>query len=154
MSDYYADSSVLVKRHVAEPGSAWFRSLVAPGAANVIVSSRLSMAEVYSALNRRRREALLTVQDYADISAEFTRVALSQYTILELTPTIVEQARRLLERHPLRAPDAIQLASGLSAATALRAAGLAPLTFLAADADLLVAAQAEGLVVDHPNVRG
>ena len=152
MTDFYADSSVLVKRHVDERGSAWIRSLVAVGAANLIITSRLSMAEVYSALNRRRREASLSLQDYTDLSTEFTRVALNEYRILELTPVIIEQTRLLLERHSLRAADAIQLASGLGAAAALRAGGLPPLTFLAADGILLAAAQAEALDVDNPNL--
>jgi predicted nucleic acid-binding protein len=57
----------------------------------------------------------------------------------------------LLERHPLRAYDAIQLASALIANDALLTAGFAPLIVLAADDRLLDAAQAEGLMTDNPN---
>jgi hypothetical protein len=52
MAYYYADSSVLVKRHVHEMGTAWFRALAEPTAGNVIITTRISMVEVYSALNR------------------------------------------------------------------------------------------------------
>jgi len=57
MPDYYADSSVLVKRHVHEVGSDWFQTLTDPATKNVIITARLSIVEVISALNRRVREA-------------------------------------------------------------------------------------------------
>lgn len=40
MALYYADSSVLVKRHVNEVGDAWFRALADPSSANVIITAR------------------------------------------------------------------------------------------------------------------
>jgi predicted nucleic acid-binding protein len=107
--------------------------------------------EVYSALNRRRREASLTALDYVDMSGEFTRLARTEYRILELTGAVVEQARSLLERHPLRAGDSVQFASAVIADRALRNAALASLTFLAADSNLLTAARAEGLAVEDLN---
>ena len=57
----------------------------------------------------------------------------------------------LLERHPLRAYDAVQLASGLFANDLLIAMEQPTLTFLCADDRLLAAAQAEGLAIDNPN---
>ena len=51
MADYYADSSVLVKRHVNEIGSGWFRAIADPAVGNVIITSRVSIIEVYSAFN-------------------------------------------------------------------------------------------------------
>jgi len=64
---------------------------------------------------------------------------------------VVDRSRLLLEHHPLRAYDAVQLASALQANDALQAANLPALTFLAADVQLLTAAQAEGLTTDNPN---
>ncbi len=64
---------------------------------------------------------------------------------------MLERARDLLEHHPLRAYDAVQLAAGLIANDALLAAGLPSLTFLAADTRLLNAATVEGLGTDDPN---
>ena len=58
MADYYADSSALVKQHVYEPGTDWFQALAEPTAGNLIITARVSMVEVYSALNRRLREAI------------------------------------------------------------------------------------------------
>ena len=56
-----------------------------------------------------------------------------------------------LERYPLRAYDAVQLASALLTRDTLQTIGLPPLTFLAADDRLLAVAQAEGLATDNPS---
>jgi uncharacterized protein len=151
MADVYADSSALVKRHIPEVGSNWFQALADPLTGNVVTTARISMVEVYSALNRRIREATLDAADYAHIVADFDALCTTQYTLVELTALIVERARQLLERHPLRAYDAVHLASALTANDALTAAGLPPLTFLSADHRLLNAAQVERLATDNPN---
>jgi predicted nucleic acid-binding protein len=57
----------------------------------------------------------------------------------------------LLERHPLRAYDAVHLATALGAQEFLDAQGYPPLTFLSADERLNRAAGDEGLAVDNPN---
>jgi hypothetical protein len=48
--DYYADSSVLIKRHVQEIGTEWVQAITTPAAGNVIITARVSIVEVYSAL--------------------------------------------------------------------------------------------------------
>jgi hypothetical protein len=57
----------------------------------------------------------------------------------------------LLESYPLRAYDAVQLASALLTHDTLQVIGLPPPTFLAADDRLLATAEAEGLATDNPN---
>lgn len=152
MADYYADSSVLVKRHVNEIGSYWFRALADPAAGNVIITSRVSLVEVYSAFNRRMREARLSRQDYDQLASDFASIWMAEYQVVELTAAIADGARGLLEKYALRAYDAIQLASALAAEEALKADGFASPVFLAADGRLLTAARAEGLVVLYPNL--
>ena len=49
----YVDTSALVKRYVAEVGSAWVRRLLAHPAQYVIYTSALAQVEVISALQRR-----------------------------------------------------------------------------------------------------
>lgn len=151
MAEYYADSSVLVKRHVNEIGSDWVRSLTDPAAANLIITTRLSFVEVCSALNRRVRETSITALDYAQMIDDVTNFWQAQYEIVELTTSVVDRAKQLLESHPLRAYDAVQLASALLAQNALRVAGVPTLIFLAADERLLVAADTEGMATDNPN---
>jgi len=68
------------------------------------------------------------------------------------TLAVVDLGCALLERHPLRAYDAMQLATALGAGHFLEAQGYASasLTFLSADDRLNRAAAAEGLAVDTP----
>jgi len=61
------------------------------------------------------------------------------------------EAEDLLTVHPLRTYDAVPLASALESNIRLVASGLSPLTFVAADARLLVAAATEGLMTEDPN---
>ncbi len=49
MAHFYVDSSVLVKRHIAEHGSAWFRALADPAAGTTIITAQISIVEVVSA---------------------------------------------------------------------------------------------------------
>ena len=107
MADYYADSSALVKRHVHERGTIWFQLLADPSAGNIIATAQISEVEVYSALNRRLREAHLSVLDYTKIADDFAAICATEYEIIELTDAVIERARLLLERHALRAYDAI-----------------------------------------------
>ncbi|MCI0525325.1 MAG: type II toxin-antitoxin system VapC family toxin [Acidobacteria bacterium] len=152
MAAYYADSSALVKRHVPEIGSAWFTTLADPSSGNVIVTARLSLAEIYSALNRRVREASVTPADYVGIISDLNSIWASDYEIVELTQPLVDETRLLCERYPLRAYDAVQLASAIFARSGMQAVGAPPLIFLSADGRLLTAAQAEGFVTDNPNL--
>jgi predicted nucleic acid-binding protein len=64
---------------------------------------------------------------------------------------LAEAAGELVGRYPLRAYDAVQLASALRAQADLSQAASLTLTFLAADEHLLAAAQAEGLLTENPN---
>jgi predicted nucleic acid-binding protein len=46
MATYYLDSSALVKRYVAETGSAWLQSIVAPATGHLLLTSRITTVEV------------------------------------------------------------------------------------------------------------
>jgi len=149
---YYADTSVLVKRHVPETGSAWTRSLTRPSAGHTIITAQISLVEIYSTLNRRVREKSISATKYARLVAVVNRNWSAQYEIVEMKSLLVDETRALLERHPLRAYDAIQLASAMHANRILKAAGKPPPIFLSADLRLLTAAQAEGFATDDPNL--
>lgn len=119
-------------------------------AGTAIITSKLSVAEVLSAMNRQRREANITVTDYAKFSGDFLSFVETDYEMVEMSDAILLEAQRLLETHPLRAGDAIQLASALLANIQLQSAKLPVLIFLASDARLLTAANSEGLQTDDP----
>jgi len=56
MATLYIDTSALVKRYVAEVGSAWLRRMVAQPVQQVISTATLTEVEVRSALQRLVRE--------------------------------------------------------------------------------------------------
>jgi len=148
---YYLDSSAALKRYMDEIGSAWLRATVDASLSSVIFVSRLLVVEITSALNRRLREGTLTTADYTLTQNAFRGDCLNEYKIIPLDEAISDRACTLLERHPLRAYDAIQLASALAAQQFLGERDYPALTFLCADDRLNIAAASEGLAVDNPN---
>jgi predicted nucleic acid-binding protein len=126
-----------VKRYVREAGSDRVRDWLAAGTA---ATSRLTEVEVASALMRRWREGSFGTAE-RDRALAALVADLGALTIVEIAPPLTSRARRLLERHPLRAGDAVQLASCLL----LRDATGGPVAFAAFDARLNEAARAEGL---------
>jgi predicted nucleic acid-binding protein len=71
MAHYYADSSVLVRRHAAEIGTAWVQALTDPVAGHSIMTSRISTIEVISAFQRKQREGGLTVAQATQLGTDF-----------------------------------------------------------------------------------
>jgi len=136
----YLDSSALIKRFIAEKGSAYVDHILERH--RPILTSRLSYLEIYSCLARLKRERSLSERAYASISKQFEKEFLS-YRRVELTRELFEIARPLIEKYPLRSLDAIQLAS----ATRLRRVAGDSLIFGCADRRLLEAASEEGFQV-------
>ena len=151
MSNYYLDTSALVKRYVDETGSAWLRALVDPALSPVLVVSQLLIVEMASVFNRRLREATVSRSDYTRMMDSFRDDCLVEYKITPLDESIIDLACELLERHPLRASDAIHLGTAIVLNRLLITHQMPALTFLCADERLLNAATAEGLTVDNPN---
>lgn len=147
---YYADSSALVKCHIPELGSAWIEQEFDAANGNRIITAKLSIIEVLSAMNRRHREANISATEYAKFSGDFLSFIEIDYKIVELSDAVFLEAQRLLETYPLRAGDALQLASALLANAELQSAKLPALIFLASDVRLLSAAQSENLPTDDP----
>jgi len=147
---YFADSSALVKRHVQEIGSIWFLNLADTQTGNTIIISRLSITEVFSAFNRRRRELSLSKNDCQRIAQEFEDFCQIEYQITEITEEVTEKSKELLEKYPLRASDSIQLASALLTNDNLKQANFPELIFLASDQKLLDAAIGKNLQNDNP----
>ena len=151
MNVWYLDSSALVKHHVEETGSSWINATLFEPLDNLLLSSRVTIIEVRSALARRKREASISLQNHADALAAFHADCVNRYRFVELESPIIELASELLDRYPLRAYDAIQLASALQAGPVLTAAGFSRPRFVSADERLLAVAQSEGLRTDNPN---
>lgn len=150
MTAYYLDTSSLSKRYVEEAGTSWVRGLLASEAGNAIVTARITMVEFHSALARRLREGSIQAGDFSIAIQAFNLHCAAEYRFVELDLNIVRSARDLLDHHPLRAYDAVQLASALRTAHVLQAARMSPLLFVSADDRLNLAAAQQGLAVDNP----
>jgi predicted nucleic acid-binding protein len=140
----YFDASALVKVYVDEVG----RDQVLPlrKGAPVAVST-LGWIEVESAVRRRQRSG-----DIATSAAETVIAATASdrdaCILVELGEEVDRRARGLLATHPLRAADAVHLASCLWLAERTGEA----VEFVAFDERLLDAARAEGIAA-HGGVR-
>ncbi|MGI8543329.1 MAG: type II toxin-antitoxin system VapC family toxin [Aridibacter sp.] len=147
---YYADSSALVKRHISEIGSSWIEQEFDSASGNKITSAKLSIVEVFSAMNRRLRELSISGVEYTKFSNDFLSFVETEYELIDLSDAVLLESQRLLENYPLRAGDAVQLASALLANAQLQSAKLPMLIFLASDVRLLSASKDEGLQADDP----
>lgn len=105
-------------------------------------TSRFSEVEIASALARRCREGSFPLAERDRALAALHRDFLV-LRLVELVPAVVEQARALLVRHPLRAGDALQLGSCLF----LRGSVETDVAFVGFDGGLNDAALAEGLAL-------
>ena len=141
----YVDTSALVKRYVAEVGSAWVRRLLAHPAQYVIYTATLAQAEVISALQRRVREGRLEVAQAQRLGQRVAVHFAQRYQVITITQAVVA-----LQAHPLRAADAIHLAGALTIRRIAQKQGLPPPSFVVADTALRTAATAEGFVVANP----
>ena len=146
----YLDTSALVKRSVAETGSAWVRRLLAHPAQYVIYTAALAQAEVISALQRRVREGRLQVAQAQRLGQRVTAHFAQRYQVISMTQAVVDQACVALQAHPLRAADAIHLACALTIRRIAQEQGLPPPSFVVADTALRTAATTEGFVVENP----
>ncbi len=151
MTAYFLDSSALVKRYVPETGSAWIRALSAQETGNSLFIARITWVEVLSALARREREGSLTPTDKTLILQRFRSDLNNQYQVIELDSTLAQTAGQLVGQYPLRAYDAVQLASVLRIQPAFATTQSTSLIFLTADNRLSAIAQALGLLTDNPN---
>lgn len=133
---HFYDSSALAKHYMREPGSERVEALLDEGDLNAVCV--ITHTEVACALARQLREP---ENDLADLRRD-----LETLSRIELTPEVINTSVTLGIRYRLRGCDALQLAS----AVALKKATGRIVRFICADADLNVAARAEGLRVIDP----
>jgi len=148
VTEYFLDTSALAKRYVNEIGSSWINNLVNPASGNILTICDLTPIELFSLIERRLREKRLDLATATTLRTGFLKHYRNEYISIILEQPILIRARDLVTKYPLRPPDAIQLACALEATRIFNM----PIIFLCADNDLLLAAVAEGFVVDNPNL--
>lgn len=134
----FFDTSAFVKRYVIEPHSDTIQRLLSPDNACL---SRLATVEAASAVHRRRRSGELTDDESGHVLSALNSDC-TELAMVEVSPEVCDIACTLLARHPLRALDAIQLASALVVRQEIPTC-----EFVVFDARLAEAARAEGLTV-------
>ena len=152
MADYFLDSSALVKRYVSEIGSSWVINLFDPAGSNEIFIAVITGVEIIAAITRRARGRTIAAADAAAACNQFRTDCLSDYQVVEVQESLLQEALSLAETYGLRGYDAVQLAAGCQVNHLCVGSGLPPIIFISADSELNAAAVQEGLLVDNPHL--
>jgi uncharacterized protein len=127
------------------------RGITRQNPSTVIYIAHITAVEVTCAVARRRKGKTLTPPRASSILRRFRQHLAARYTVIEVTPDLLDDAMRRGNAHALRAYDAVQLAVALEVNRSHQADGFGPITLISADQALNVAATAEGLSVEDPN---
>jgi uncharacterized protein len=155
MAFYYFDASALVKYYVTEPGSAWVRQVideqdpVSGQAHHLILVAEITRVEVAAGLAVIERVGRIRKTERDRAYRRFMSQIAHRYAVMPLSTDDFAAAAHLTQHHPLKAYDAIQLATALRSHRLLTNHQLA-LTFVTGDTPLIASAQAEGLLTDNP----
>jgi uncharacterized protein len=144
---YFLDTSAVVKRYVLEPGTAWVQALTDPAAGNLHCIARITRPETVAAVTRRERGGHIAPPDAAIALRDFDQDFDQQYLIINMSDALIDHAAVLARTDALRGYDAVQLAAALEVR-----AQIPTTTLISGDGDLNVAATAEGMPVEDPNM--
>jgi predicted nucleic acid-binding protein len=139
----YLDSSALVKRYVAEPGSDAIDRLLAdhPHAA----TSRLAYPEILSALNRKQQAKEISTGVLGSLVKAFES-DWKKLFVLEFDDELLPVIKKAIRKHAIRGADSVHLASAMWLRSVLKE----DVVFACSDAKLLDAARVERLVAFRP----
>lgn len=146
MANVYFDTSALIKLYVEEEGTARVIGLIESSAGFRAVILDIALIEARSAIRRREREGDIPRPEADRILRRIDNDAASFFEVLPSGAAVRAEAARLLDRHPLRAYDAMQLAGCRIASRG--APG--PWKFACADKRLCAAAGREGPAPENP----
>jgi predicted nucleic acid-binding protein len=135
----YLDTSALLKLYAEERGSPAVRAAVAR--ASVVATSRLTYVEARGAFARKFREGDLPQAEHQYLISSLDE-DWGRLLVVEMSEPLCQEAVALVERHPLRAGDALQLASACAVRDRVE-----ELAFFSFDDCLNGAAKLEGLAV-------
>lgn len=151
MINYFLDSSAIVKKYVVEAGSAWIRTITSSAQTRIFIA-RIAWVEGVSALSRLEREGKVPLT-VVEMAVQLFRYDFEMlYQIIELQDVVADAAGQLVRKHPLRAYDAVQLASALHLLPIFSKSSSDSFTFVSADKRLLAIAQLVGLETADPNL--
>ncbi|MCX8110066.1 MAG: type II toxin-antitoxin system VapC family toxin [Syntrophorhabdaceae bacterium] len=104
------DSSALAKRYIQEAGSEELETFLKN--ASELAFCIILVPEITSGLNRLLRERVLTKEGYRTIKRQLVE-DVRDATVLQITPSVVSLAIKLLEGNVLRTLDSLHVACAL-----------------------------------------
>jgi predicted nucleic acid-binding protein len=144
----YLDTSALVKLFIEEDGSARVRSLASGGAgADVLLASRLGYTEAAVTLARLVHLGRIPGADLVSHLGALEKYWEQSIQEVDITETVLQDARQLAQRFPLRTYDAIHLASAREAKRMLKDVFDGEVRFIAFDGALVRAARLLGFPI-------
>lgn len=146
MASVYLDTSAVLKLYIEEDGADRVTHIVEDAEDGQVFILDLTKVEARSAIRRREREGDLAAVDADRVLRQIEDDASALFLVQPSTSAVMEEAARLIDRHPLRAYDALQLAG----CVVVREGMAEPVTFVCADARLCEAAANEGLTTLNP----
>ena len=142
------ETSAVVKLYVREPGTEQMLRLADPAGGHTLALLGLTRVEFRSAVRQRERAGDLAHDIAARLIDSLEEHLANFFVVQPLTDLVIQEAAALLDRHALRAYDAVQLAGCLM----LRARLGRHATFVCSDRQLAKAAEDEGMKVLDPSV--
>jgi predicted nucleic acid-binding protein len=146
LSVYYLDTSALVKLYVREAGTEQMLRLADPAGGHAFALLGLARVEFRSAVRQRERAGDVERATADHLIGSMDEHLASFFLVQPVTDLVIQEAAALLDRHALRAYDAVQLAGCIM----LRARLGRHATFVCSDRQLTQAAADEGLTVLDP----
>jgi len=144
---YYLETSALVKLYVREPGTDRVLRLASRTANHRLAVLALAQAEFRSAVRRRQREGDIEERLATRLIQRFEQHLEARLLRQPVNELVLDKALDLIDRYPLRAYDAVQLAGCLVLKST--SAGEDPV-FVCAGRQLIAAAETEGLAALDP----
>ncbi len=152
VNTFFLDSSAIVKYYKQESGTTWVQNIIESAQNHQFFLSQITLAEVAAVIACMHRASDgITQQERDTILDTFLDHTKTEYQIIPTSNTIIDKAVHLTQYYRLRGCDSIQLATAIIANNTLLAKNVSPLTFVAADNDLITAAQAEDILTENPN---
>ncbi len=142
MALYYLETSALVKLYIREPGTDRLLRLASKATDHRFALLALAQVEFHSAIRKRQRLGDIDESLATRVLGRFEQHLETKFVRQTVSNTVLDTATGLVDRYPLRAYDAVQLAGCLALKTT--SGGQEPV-FVCADHQLLQAAESEGL---------
>lgn len=103
MAAHFLDTSGLVKRYVAEVGSAWVTGITNPMAGHSVWIASVTRVELLAALYRRVRTGTLSLLQAKQAELLFRHELSTHFQPIPTDTPLLDQAMLLVASHPLRA---------------------------------------------------